>query len=80
MSIQTDDCVNSFKIVEKFQHLKISLVNHGSIIVFDNYEFLNNYEKDLNMEAKSFIFGNKLIEYYFKLKKFLQTMKKLEDL
>ena len=116
-SNQTDDCVNSSKIV---QHLKSSLVNRGSIVVLDNYELLNNYEMDLYMEAKSIILGNKLIGYYFyftslnlpkpnkffnykvenrqtkinktienkkakkyqvviKSKKFLKTMKKLED-
>ena len=40
-SNQTDDCVNSSKIVQKFQHLKSSLVNRGSIVVLDNYELLN---------------------------------------
>ena len=61
-----EDLIDATKIVQKYHHLKNSFINHNdSIISFEEFKLINNYEKDLYMETKSIILGNELIGYYF---------------
>ena len=61
-----EEFANTTKIMQKYHHLKNSVVNHhDSIISFDEFKLLNNFERDLYMETKSIVLGNKLIGYYF---------------
>ena len=60
-----DDMVNSTKIMQKYYHLRSSLIRNESIISLDNFKILNHYEKDLYMETKKIILGHELIGYYF---------------
>ena len=62
---ETDEFINTTKIMQKYHHFKNSIVNHESIISYDDFKLLKHYEKDLYMETKSIILGNKLIGYYF---------------
>ena len=62
---QCDELTNSSKIMQKYHHLKNSVIGHDSILSFDEFKILNNYERDLYMEAKNIIFGNELIGYFF---------------
>ena len=60
-----DGMVNSTKVMQKYYHLRSSLIKNDSIISMDNFKILNNYEKDLYMETKKIILGQELIGYYF---------------
>ena len=61
----TDDLLNLTKIMQKYHHLKNSLIKKESIISLDDFRILNHTEIDLYMEAKKIILGNELIGYYF---------------
>ena len=60
-----DNYIYSTKIMQKYYHFKNSLINADSIISFDEFKLLNQYELELYMEAKEIILGNELIGYYF---------------
>ena len=60
-----DDMVNSTKVMQKYYHLRSSLIRNDSIISLDNFKILNIYEKELYMETKKIILGQELIGYYF---------------
>ena len=61
----SDDSINSSSVLQKYHHIRNSLINDDSILSFDEFKVLNNYEMDLYMEAKSIILENELIGYYF---------------
>ena len=51
--------------MQKYHHIKNSIIGPDSIISYDDFKLINNYEKDLYMESKSIIIGNELIGYFF---------------
>ena len=60
-----DDTVHSTKVMQKYYHIRNSLIKNDSIISIDNFKLLNNFEKDIYMETKKIILGHELIGYYF---------------
>ena len=60
-----EDLMNSTKVMQKYHHIKNSIIGPDSIISYDDFKLINNYEKDLYMESKSIIIGNELIGYFF---------------